>query len=75
MKVAVGAKMVGVARAAAGVQYIYHCERVKRASFGIGCVKGRRILSFVISKLQCGWTNLAEFFSLMGRWENILAKE
>ena len=37
-------------------------ERVKRASFGIGCVKGRQIQLFGPNDLWDGWTNLGETF-------------
>ena len=40
----------------------YQSERAKRASFGIGCVKGRRILLFVVYDLRYGWTKLGEIF-------------
>ena len=42
-------------------------KRAKRA-FGIGCVKGWRILWFVVNDLRDGWTNLDETFMVYQVW-------
>ena len=56
-------RTVGCCGSGCGTEkYFNQSERAKRASFGIGCVKGRQILLFVFNDLRDGWTNLGETF-------------